>query len=140
VVSIESVDLNLLVVLHYVLAEGSVTRAAQRLHVTPSAVSNSLARLRDILGDPLLVRHGRALVATPRARDLAPQIAAVVDTARAVLTANEPFHPENAPGRSPSPPPTTSPSSPPSCSDLPTYCPGQRCASSRSTTPSRPTA
>src|SRR4051812_5096873 len=57
-----------------VLAERSVVRAARRLHVTPSAVSNALARLRSALGDPLLVRSGRGVVPTPRAAALAPAI------------------------------------------------------------------
>ncbi|MFP2924882.1 LysR family transcriptional regulator, partial [Pyxidicoccus sp. 3LG] len=51
--SLASLDLNLLLVLDTVLAERSVVRAARRLHVTPSAISNSLARLRAALGDPL---------------------------------------------------------------------------------------
>jgi DNA-binding transcriptional LysR family regulator len=74
-VSIESIDLNLLQVLHLVLAERSVARAARRLHVTPSAVSNALARLRDLLDDPLVTRKGRGIVPTPRAAELAPAIA-----------------------------------------------------------------
>jgi DNA-binding transcriptional LysR family regulator len=74
-VSLESVDLNLLLVLESVLAERSVARAARRLHVTPSAVSNALARLRLTLGDPLLVRSGRGVVPTPRAAALGPLIA-----------------------------------------------------------------
>jgi DNA-binding transcriptional LysR family regulator len=74
-VSIEAVDLNLLQVLHLVLAERSVSRAARRLHVTSSAVSNALARLRDTLGDPIVTRKGRGIVPTPRAAELAPVIA-----------------------------------------------------------------
>lgn len=70
--SISSLDLNLLLVLHAVLAERSVARAAQQLHVTPSAVSNALARLRGVLGDPLVTRKGRGIVPTPRALELAP--------------------------------------------------------------------
>ncbi len=67
-----SLDLNLLLVLHAVLAERSVARAAKRLHVTPSAVSNSLARLRVALDDPLVTRKGRGIVPTPRALEIAP--------------------------------------------------------------------
>jgi DNA-binding transcriptional LysR family regulator len=74
-VSIAAVDLNLMAVLHTVLAERSVARAAERLHVTPQAVSNALARLRDVLGDPLVTRQGRGIVPTPRALELAPRIA-----------------------------------------------------------------
>jgi len=72
--SLAGVDLNLFLVFHTVLSEGSVTGAAQKLHVTQSAVSNALARLRDLLHDPLFVRHGRGLVPTPRARELAPLV------------------------------------------------------------------
>jgi DNA-binding transcriptional LysR family regulator len=57
-------DLNLLVTLDVLLAEGSVARAAQRLRLSPSAMSRALARLRATTGDPLLVRAGRALVPT----------------------------------------------------------------------------
>jgi DNA-binding transcriptional LysR family regulator len=74
-VSIEALDLNLLVVLHAVLEERNVARAARRLHVTPSAVSNALARLRGVIGDPLVTRKGRGIVPTARALELAPAIA-----------------------------------------------------------------
>ncbi len=70
--SLSQIDLNLLVVLETVLAERSVARAARRLHVTPSAISNALARLRHTLGDPLVTRSGRGVVPTPRAAALAP--------------------------------------------------------------------
>ena len=71
---LSQLDLNLLVVLETVLAEQSVARAARRLHVTPSAVSNALARLRVALNDPLVVRNGRGIVPTPRAAALAPAL------------------------------------------------------------------
>jgi len=71
-VNLSSIDLNLFLVLHAVLEERSATRAAARLHVTQSAVSNALARLRQLLGDPLVVRSGRGLAPTPRAAELAP--------------------------------------------------------------------
>src|SRR5712671_4870497 len=77
-VSIASIDLNLMLVLHTVLVERNVARAAERLHVTPSAVSNALARLRDVLGDPLVTRKGRGIVPTPRATELAPAIASAI--------------------------------------------------------------
>lgn len=73
--SLSRLDLNLLLVLDAVLTEGSVAKAASRLHVTPSAVSNALARLRIILGDPLLTRKGRGIVPTPRALELGPILA-----------------------------------------------------------------
>lgn len=68
------VDLNLLVVLDAVLAERSVAGAARRLHVTSSAVSNALGRLREIFGDPLFSRAGRGIAPTPRALALAPAL------------------------------------------------------------------
>jgi DNA-binding transcriptional LysR family regulator len=74
-VSLSTLDLNLLLMLDTVLAERSVVRAARRLHVTPSAVSNALARLRAALEDPLFIRSGRGIVPTPRAAALAPALA-----------------------------------------------------------------
>jgi DNA-binding transcriptional LysR family regulator len=73
--SLATFDLNLLLVLHTVLTERSVARAARRLGVTPSAVSNALARLRVVLDDPLTARSGRGIVATPRAAALVPVLA-----------------------------------------------------------------
>src|SRR5262245_11954185 len=78
-------DLNLLVTLDVLLAEGSVAKAARRLHLSPSAMSRALARLRAATGDPLLVRAGRGLVPTPRAQDLRQRVGQIVDDARAVL-------------------------------------------------------
>lgn len=78
-------DFNLLVTLDVLLSEGSVAGAARRLRLSPSAMSRALSRLREVTGDPLLVRAGRRLVATPRALDLRSQVGALVDGANAVL-------------------------------------------------------
>ena len=78
-------DLNLLITLDALLDEGSVARAAQRLHLSPSAMSRALARLRLTTGDPLLVRAGRSLVPTPRAIELREQVRQLVQDAHAVL-------------------------------------------------------
>lgn len=78
-------DLNLLVTLDVLLAEGSVAGAARRLRLSPSAMSRALARLREVTGDPLLVRAGRGLVPTPRAVELRGQVGALVEGANAVL-------------------------------------------------------
>ena len=78
-------DLNLLVTLDVLLAEGSVARAARRLRLSPSAMSRALARLRAATGDPLLVRAGRGLVPTPRADALRAQVHQLVQDAEAVL-------------------------------------------------------
>lgn len=78
-------DLNLLVTLDVLLAEGSVARAARRLRLSPSAMSRALARLRETTGDPLLVRAGRGLVPTPRALALRERVAQLVQAGEAVL-------------------------------------------------------
>lgn len=78
-------DLNLLVTLDVLLAEGSVAKAARRLRLSPSAMSRALARLRDATGDPLLVRAGRGLVPTPRAVELRQRVGQIVQEAEALL-------------------------------------------------------
>lgn len=78
-------DLNLLLTLDVLLSEGSVAGAARRLRLSPSAMSRALARLRDVTGDPLLVRAGRSLVPTPRAIELRSQVGPLVEGAKAVL-------------------------------------------------------
>ena len=78
-------DLNLLVTLDVLLAEGSVARAARRLRLSPSAMSRALARLRETTGDPLLVRAGRGLVPTPRAIELRERVSQLVQDGEAVL-------------------------------------------------------
>ena len=78
-------DLNLLVTLDVLLAEGSVAHAAKRLRLSPSAMSRALARLREATGDPLLVRAGRGLVATPRALELRERVRQLVQDGEAVL-------------------------------------------------------
>lgn len=78
-------DLNLLVALDVLLEEKSVARAARRLGLSPSAGSRTLARLRETTGDPLLVRAGRVLVETPRAKELRGRVAALVQEGEAVL-------------------------------------------------------
>ncbi|QQR74028.1 MAG: LysR family transcriptional regulator [Holophagales bacterium] len=78
-------DLNLLVTLDVLLTEGSVAGAARRLRLSPSAMSRALARLRATTGDPLLVRAGRGLVATPRALELRERVGQLVQESAAVL-------------------------------------------------------
>ncbi|HEY0140435.1 MAG TPA: LysR family transcriptional regulator [Thermoanaerobaculia bacterium] len=78
-------DLNLLVTLDVLLAEGNVARAARRLRLSPSAMSRALARLRETTGDPLLVRAGRGLVPTPRAIELRERVSQLVQETEAVL-------------------------------------------------------
>jgi DNA-binding transcriptional LysR family regulator len=75
VAELSKLDLNLLVVLHALLAQRSVTRAAVHLGLTQPAVSNALARLRDALADPLLVRTPRGMIPTARALALETPLA-----------------------------------------------------------------
>jgi len=78
-------DLNLLLTLDVLITEGSVARAAERLQLSPSAMSRALARLRESMNDPVLVRAGRGLVPTPRALALQQQVSQLVADAKAVL-------------------------------------------------------
>ncbi|MYS84853.1 LysR family transcriptional regulator [Embleya scabrispora] len=80
------IDANLAIALDALLAEHSVTRAAARLHTSPAAMSRTLARLRRVLQDPLLVRAGQTMVPTPRAQTLRDEAAAVVRSLEALLS------------------------------------------------------
>ncbi|MEM6927269.1 MAG: LysR family transcriptional regulator [Myxococcota bacterium] len=88
-----SVDLNLLVSLDLLLDERSVRGAARRAHVSPSAMSHTLARLRDLLGDEVLVRAGRGMVPTPRAEALSEPLQTVLAGARGLLSDEAGFDP-----------------------------------------------
>ncbi|WP_206055210.1 LysR family transcriptional regulator [Nocardia sp. CS682] len=81
----QPLDMNLLVALDALLETSSVTRAAERLHTSAPAMSRTLARLRRVLDDPLLVRAGRRLVPTPRALELRYEVSTLVEQGRALL-------------------------------------------------------
>lgn len=82
---LHGLNLNSLVALDALLSEGSVTRAARRVGITQPAMSQTLARLRELFDDPLLVRTGRGLVRTPRAEAmLLPLSEALLAVDRAV--------------------------------------------------------
>lgn len=87
----ESTDLALLVPLDALLQEGSVTAAARRVGLSTPAMSHALARIRERLGDPILVRSGRGMLLTPRALALKAQIHSVVTEARRALEPERPF-------------------------------------------------
>jgi DNA-binding transcriptional LysR family regulator len=89
----ESIDLGLLATLDALLQEGSVTGAARRVGLSTPAMSHALARIRERLDDPILVRAGRGMVLTPRAESLRPRVHAVVAEARATLSPERPFVP-----------------------------------------------
>jgi DNA-binding transcriptional LysR family regulator len=95
---LRQVDLNLLVALRVLLEERSVTRAAARLRLGQPAVSNSLARLRELLGDELLVRVGRSMRPTPRAEALLERVTDVLDRTETLLWPPKPFDPKSLRG------------------------------------------
>jgi DNA-binding transcriptional LysR family regulator len=86
-------DLNLALVLHALLAEKSVSRAAKRLGLSQSATSHALARLRSALGDPLVVRAPRGVVPTARAQAIAGSLAAGLELLEKSLLAQPRFEP-----------------------------------------------
>jgi DNA-binding transcriptional LysR family regulator len=91
--SLSRVDLNLLVTLDALLTEESVSRAAQRLALTQSAVSRALARLRDTFGDELFVRTGHGMRATRRALELAAPLRRTLAELEGLLNAEAAFLP-----------------------------------------------
>jgi DNA-binding transcriptional LysR family regulator len=84
-IDIRRADLNLLFVFQMLLAERHVGLAAKRLHLTQSAASHALARLRTMFNDPLFVRHPKGIEPTRRALALAPVIADILDRANSIL-------------------------------------------------------
>jgi LysR family transcriptional activator of mexEF-oprN operon len=86
-------DLNLLVVFEVLMAELSVTRAAERLGRTQSAVSHSLARLRAELGDPLLIKGGARMQPTPFALELLEQARPILRSIQRALSPRQAFDP-----------------------------------------------
>jgi DNA-binding transcriptional LysR family regulator len=87
----EPSDMSLLVTLDALLQEGSVTGAARRVGLSTPAMSHALARIREKMGDPILVRSGRGMVLTPRAEALKPRVASIVADARQALEPQRPF-------------------------------------------------
>jgi DNA-binding transcriptional LysR family regulator len=93
---LRAIDLNLLVVLAALLSERHVTRAARRLGLSQSATSHALARLREVYGDPLLVRRGRRLDPTPRAVALLPQLERGLGDLAGTIRSEPAFDPRTA--------------------------------------------
>jgi DNA-binding transcriptional LysR family regulator len=83
--NLTALDLNLLVALDALLLEANVSRAAMRIGLSQPAASHALQRLRDVLGDPLLVRVGARMELTPRAQTLRGPLAQVLDQVRGLL-------------------------------------------------------
>jgi DNA-binding transcriptional LysR family regulator len=90
---LKELDANLIVVLDALLIDASVTRAAERLGRSPSAVSHALSHLRVIFADELFVRAGQRLVPTARASSLAPAVHVIVSGMESLLRPETPFDP-----------------------------------------------
>ncbi|AWY42148.1 LysR family transcriptional regulator [Pseudomonas putida] len=80
-------DMNLLIALDALLDEGSVVGAARRMNLSPAAMSRTLTRIREAIGDPILVRAGRGLVPTPKALELRDQVRDLVEQAEQLFHA-----------------------------------------------------
>ncbi|MBP1294809.1 MULTISPECIES: LysR family transcriptional regulator [Bradyrhizobium] len=87
--NLNSLDLNLLVALDALLREANVSRAAMRLNLSQPATSHALQRLRDLIGDPLLVRNGARMELTPRAQALRSPLANALDQVRALFVSDD---------------------------------------------------
>jgi DNA-binding transcriptional LysR family regulator len=87
--NLNSLDLNLLVALDALLKEASVSRAAMRIGLSQPAASHALQRLRDVIGDPLLVRTGARMELTPRAQALRGPLSQALDQVRGLFTPEE---------------------------------------------------
>jgi DNA-binding transcriptional LysR family regulator len=90
---LKELDANLVVVLDALLIDASVTKAAERLGRSPSAISHALANLREVFGDELFVRAGQRLVPTAKALELAPTIHVIVTGIESLLRPTAPFDP-----------------------------------------------
>ncbi|NNE40596.1 MAG: LysR family transcriptional regulator [Marinicaulis sp.] len=95
---LEGLDLNLLLALHWLLAERNVTAAANRLGLSQPAASRALSRLRDIFEDPLLVKSGAVMTPTPFAESMQPALAHAIERCRDVLRLTEKFDPSTEQG------------------------------------------
>ena len=90
------IDLNLLVLFEIVFQERHVGRSAERLHLSPSAISHGLGRLRTLLGDPLFLKTPKGVVPTERALRLAPSVAEILARIRGVVSTAAPFDPQHS--------------------------------------------
>src|SRR3954464_4394303 len=87
--NLNSLDLNLLVALDALLLEANVSRAAMRIGLSQPATSHALQRLRDLIGDPLLVRNGARMELTPRALALRGPLAQALDQVRSLFISDD---------------------------------------------------
>ena len=96
VTKIQQLDLNLLKVFESIYQEQNMSRAAEVLYITPSAVSHALKRLREYLGDPLFQRSNNRMLPTPACQRMAPQIIDNLTRLRQILQHWGEFQPLNS--------------------------------------------
>jgi len=92
----EHLDLNLLYALDILLEELSITRASERLHMSQSAMSGVLKRLRDYFEDDLLVQHGRQMQPTAFAAELREPVREIILKVRATIVTKQAFDPASS--------------------------------------------
>ncbi|GGF12961.1 transcriptional regulator [Aliidongia dinghuensis] len=95
-VHVPRLDLNLFIVFDAIYAEGGVTRAAEKLHLTQPAISHALGRLRQMFDDPLFVRQGHAMIPTPVARSIVDPVRRALRQLEATVTETGRFDPAEA--------------------------------------------
>jgi len=94
--NLRGIDLNLLPVFEAAYEEPTLSRAAERLAMTQSAVSHALTRLRDVFNDELFVRSGRGVVRTPTADTIYARLHGALSTVREFVSETRGFHPKTS--------------------------------------------
>jgi DNA-binding transcriptional LysR family regulator len=95
-IDLSRIDLNLLVLFEAVFQQRHVGRSAERLHLSPSAISHGLGRLRTLLGDPLFLKTPKGVVPTERALQIAPSVAEILARVRGIVSSATPFDPHHS--------------------------------------------
>jgi len=95
-IDLSRIDLNLLALFEVVFQERHVGRSAERLHLSPSAISHGLGRLRTLLGDPLFLKTPKGVVPTERALELATPVAEILAQIRSVVASSASFDPRQS--------------------------------------------
>ncbi len=95
-IDLARVDLNLLVVFEAVFRARHVGNAARQLHITPSAVSHGLGRLRQLFDDPLFLKVPKGVLPSARALELAPHVLEILERVRSVVGGVEAFDPKTS--------------------------------------------
>ncbi|WP_408536404.1 LysR family transcriptional regulator [Salmonella enterica] len=88
VMHLRGLDLNLLIILDVLLAERNVTRTGERVHLSQSATSGALSRLREFFDDQLLVQVGQRMELTPFAEMLVEEVHDIISKCEAIVDKN----------------------------------------------------